>query len=109
MTEAVEGITRFAFDLLHAERIEIRMDARNRRSAAVAERAGYVLEARLKHQMRGLDGSLRDTLVLRETAWRTSLDPALNAGRQEAQKPLGFRVSVVKIFIFCNLQNQELM
>ncbi|MFO7322199.1 MAG: GNAT family N-acetyltransferase [Chloroflexota bacterium] len=63
MTEAVEGITRFAFDLLHAERIEIRMDARNRRSAAVAERAGYVLEARLKHQMRGLDGSLRDTLV----------------------------------------------
>jgi RimJ/RimL family protein N-acetyltransferase len=63
ITEAVRGITGFAFKHLGAQRIEIRCDARNTRSAAVAERAGYTLEARLHHQARAVDGSLRDTLV----------------------------------------------
>jgi RimJ/RimL family protein N-acetyltransferase len=63
MTEAVNGITAFAFDTLKAERVEIRCDANNRRSAAVAERAGYALEARLRHDARATDGSLRDTLI----------------------------------------------
>lgn len=64
ITEAVIGITRFAFEHLHAQRIEIRCDARHTRSAAVAERAGYVLEARLHHHVRTPDGaSLRDTLI----------------------------------------------
>jgi len=63
MTEAVRGITQFAFTYLGAQRIEIRCDARNTRSAAVAERAGYTLEARLQRQARGVDGSLRDTLI----------------------------------------------
>jgi RimJ/RimL family protein N-acetyltransferase len=63
MTEAVRGITQFAFAHLGAQRIEIRCDARNTRSAAVAERAGYTLEARLQRQARGIDGSLRDTLI----------------------------------------------
>jgi RimJ/RimL family protein N-acetyltransferase len=63
ITEAVKGLTRFAFDHLNAQRIEIRCDARNTRSAAVAERAGYTLEARLHHQARGVNGDLRDTLV----------------------------------------------
>lgn len=63
MTEAVNGITAFAFDTLNAERIEIRMDARNERSSAVAIRAGYTFEARLQRQTRGADGSLRDTLI----------------------------------------------
>jgi len=63
MTEAVRAITAFAFEQLHAERIEIRMDARNGRSIAVAERAGYAREACLKHEARGVDGSLRDTLL----------------------------------------------
>jgi RimJ/RimL family protein N-acetyltransferase len=49
--------------VLKARRIEIRCDARNTRSAAVAERAGYTLEARLHHDTRAPDGSLRDTLV----------------------------------------------
>ena len=63
MTEAVKGITRFAFDHLKAQRIEVRCDARNTRSAAVAERAGYTLEARLHHQARAVNGDLRDTLI----------------------------------------------
>jgi RimJ/RimL family protein N-acetyltransferase len=63
MTEAVTAITRFAFDKLHAARIEIRCDALNRRSAAVAERAGFTLEARLRHHRRNMQGELADTLI----------------------------------------------
>ncbi|MBN2304508.1 MAG: GNAT family N-acetyltransferase, partial [Anaerolineae bacterium] len=63
ITEAVLGITAFAFETLGAQRIEIRCDARNIRSAAVAERAGYTREACLRHSDRGVDGSLRDTLI----------------------------------------------
>ncbi len=63
MTEAVKGLTDFALTTLHANRIEIRCNARNVRSAAVAERAGYVLEARLHHYERDVGSELRDTLV----------------------------------------------
>lgn len=63
ITEAVVGITRFAFDTLQAQRIEIRCDARNTRSAAVARRAGYTLEGRLRRDEWATDGTLRDTLV----------------------------------------------
>jgi len=63
MTEAVRGITRFTFDILYAARIEIRCDALNRRSAAVAKRAGYILEARLHHHRRNVQGELSDTLI----------------------------------------------
>ncbi len=62
ITEAVRGLTTFAFDWLHAERIEIRCDTRNTRSAAVAERAGYTLEARFQHHLRDPQGHLRDAL-----------------------------------------------
>jgi RimJ/RimL family protein N-acetyltransferase len=44
-------------------RVEIRCDARNAPSAAVAERAGYTLEARLRQHRRAPDGTLADTLV----------------------------------------------
>jgi RimJ/RimL family protein N-acetyltransferase len=63
ITEAVNGITRFAFDVLKAERVEIRCDARNQRSAAVARRAGYTLEATFRRDSRGTDGELRDSLI----------------------------------------------
>lgn len=63
MTECVQALTRFAFETLGAWRIEIRCDVRNTRSAAVAERAGYRLEARLRADVRAPDGSLRDTLL----------------------------------------------
>ena len=63
MTEAVIGLTQFAFEALGAVRIEIRCDSRNARSTAVAERAGYTLEAHFRCHERAADGSLRDTLV----------------------------------------------
>ncbi|MBI5671041.1 MAG: GNAT family N-acetyltransferase [Chloroflexi bacterium] len=63
VTEAVNGITRFAFEVLGAQRVEIRCDSRNTRSAAVARRAGYTLEGCLRHDDWSPDGTLRDTLV----------------------------------------------
>jgi RimJ/RimL family protein N-acetyltransferase len=69
-TEAVLGITDFAFTHLHAERVTIHCDPRNTRSAAVAERAGYHYEVTLRHTMRDVEGQLTDEMVfylLRET------------------------------------------
>ncbi len=63
VTEAVDGIAAMAFTKLDAVRLEIRCDARNQRSAAVALRAGFTLEARLQKESRGPDGNLRDTLI----------------------------------------------
>lgn len=63
MAEAVRLLTDFAFNELHANRVMIRCDARNARSAGVAERLGFVREARLRNEARAMDGSLRDTLV----------------------------------------------
>ncbi len=63
ITEAVRGITRFAFETLGARRVEIHCDARNERSRRVAERAGFELEATLRNHAVAVDGELRDTLI----------------------------------------------
>lgn len=63
MTEAVRALSALAFTVLDAVRVEIRCDANNIRSARVAERAGYQLEARMRWQSRTPMGELRDTLV----------------------------------------------
>lgn len=63
MAEAVRLLADFAFNELHANRVMIRCDARNARSAGVAERLGFVREARLRNEARANDGSLRDTLI----------------------------------------------
>jgi RimJ/RimL family protein N-acetyltransferase len=63
ITEAVNGITQFAFEVLGAERIEIRCDALNERSAAVARRTGYTLEGKLRRDSLNTQGQLRDSLI----------------------------------------------
>ncbi len=63
VTEAVNGITAFAFEHLHAHRVEIRCDANNIRSAAVAKRCGFLLEGILRHDSLSVDGQLRSTMV----------------------------------------------
>lgn len=63
ITEAVNGITKLAFETLHAERVEILCDAKNERSAAVARRAGFPLEAtHYADERHHLTGELRNTL-----------------------------------------------
>jgi RimJ/RimL family protein N-acetyltransferase len=64
ITEAVAGIANFAFDTLGAKRVEIRCDAKNERSAAVARRLDFTLEGTLRcDDRRPLTGELRDTLI----------------------------------------------
>ena len=48
ITEAVIGLRDFAFDILHARRLQIVCNAANARSAAVARRAGFELEGTLR-------------------------------------------------------------
>lgn len=63
MTEAVEAIAAYAIRELQANRVEIRCDARNVKSAKVAERCGFTLEGVLRQEKRSSDGSLRDTMI----------------------------------------------
>lgn len=63
MAEAVRLVTDFAFDHLDANRVMIRCDAENARSAAVPTRLGYTLEGRMRRDFTSPDGRIRDTLV----------------------------------------------
>lgn len=63
MSEAVEAITNYAIRELSANRIEIRCDARNGKSARVAERNGFVLEGILRGDSLDVYGELSDTMV----------------------------------------------
>jgi RimJ/RimL family protein N-acetyltransferase len=64
VAETVKLLTDFAFTSLGAQRVMIRCDARNTRSAAVAERLGFVREAHLRNELRThTDSELRDTLI----------------------------------------------
>lgn len=63
IAEAVHGITNFAFTHLKANRVEIRCDANNDRSAAVAKRCGFLLEGILRNDKLNVNGELCSTLV----------------------------------------------
>ena len=63
MTEAVIALSRVALDQLRANRVEIWCDAANRRSAAVAERAGFTLEGRLRNHDLNTAGEPCDDFV----------------------------------------------
>lgn len=63
ISEAVNAVTRYAFTVLHAKRVEIRCDADNLRSSKIPEKLGFQLEGklrqdRLKCHNRGLGDSL---------------------------------------------------
>ena len=63
ITEAVRGITSFAFGHLSARRVEIRCVTLNGRSVRVAERAGYRLEGELRNAEVGADVEPRIGLI----------------------------------------------
>lgn len=62
MSEAVRLVTDYAFTALNANKVALRCDARNTRSAAVAERLGFVREARLRGEATTKDGARADEL-----------------------------------------------
>lgn len=63
VSEAVQALTRMAFSELQARRVEIRMDEKNLRSRAVAERCGFELEGVLRCDALSPTGEPRDTRV----------------------------------------------
>jgi RimJ/RimL family protein N-acetyltransferase len=62
-TEAVRLLVRMAFESLQVERLEIRCDAVNLRSAGVPRRLGFTHEATLRRARRNAANELADTLV----------------------------------------------
>lgn len=67
ITEAVEGITQFGFEILKARRLEIRCDEQNIRSKKVAERLNFRLEGLLVNEGLNTRGQLRNTLIYAKT------------------------------------------
>ena len=63
MTEAVNALTALALETLKVQRVEIRCDEHNARSAAVSERTGYRLDGILRNNSRDPAGVLRSTRV----------------------------------------------
>ncbi len=61
--EAATAVAKLAFDALGVHRLEAHMDVEHRRSAAVAERIGMRLEARLRDYARNALDELRSVLV----------------------------------------------
>ncbi len=67
VSEAVEAVTRCAFEQMLARRVEVRMDDGNERSWRVAERAGFTLEGVLRSQSLTPTGEPRDTRIYAKT------------------------------------------
>jgi len=63
ITEAANALTRYAFQVLRARRVEIRCDLENARSLSVSKRLGYVQEGALKND----DVDAREPELVRDT------------------------------------------
>lgn len=63
ISEAVAGLTRFAFSHLGAVRVELITDEANHPSRRVAQRCQFTLEGVLRNERRSPNGTLRDTCI----------------------------------------------
>ena len=64
MTEAIRELTRFALEMLHFKRIEIRVESTNVKSRSIPEKLGFALEGILKNDDLSADGErLTDTCI----------------------------------------------
>ena len=89
ITEAVNAVTRYAFEIFHAKRVEIRCDAENTRSLKVAERLGYELEGRLKqNELTCQREKLRDTLVFSRIDSKGLPELEVSFGEQDPNYPI---------------------
>ena len=61
VTEAGHALTTFAFKELGAQRVQIRLDEKNKKSSGVAKRLGFVHEATFRHDRRDNRGDLANT------------------------------------------------
>jgi RimJ/RimL family protein N-acetyltransferase len=61
-TEAVAAVVRVGFEVYKVGRVEIHCDPANVRSAAIARRLGFTLEATLRRRVQP-DGTERDTMI----------------------------------------------
>jgi RimJ/RimL family protein N-acetyltransferase len=66
-SEALQGLANHAISVLKANRVQIECDSGQASSVRVAEKAGFVLEARLKNTRRYADDTLGDTLIYSKT------------------------------------------
>jgi RimJ/RimL family protein N-acetyltransferase len=62
-TEAAAALTRVAFDVCGVERVEIRVEPANARSAAIPRKLGFAEEATLRRRLRVAGPALRDVVV----------------------------------------------
>lgn len=63
VTETVKLLSKLAFDVIGANRVFIRCGKENIRSAAVAERAGFIYEGTIRNSIRDAHGQLHDALM----------------------------------------------
>jgi RimJ/RimL family protein N-acetyltransferase len=75
-TEASAALTRVAFEICEADRVEIRIEPRNKASFGVPRKLGFVEEATLRRRLPGhRGGPLRDVTIF--TMFREDFDPAI--------------------------------
>ncbi|WP_020394849.1 GNAT family N-acetyltransferase [Thiolinea disciformis] len=68
MSEAVVTLEDYAFNVLKAKRVEIKMAENNWKSRAVAERCGYVYEGTHKNDRMLPNGKISNTVVYAKTS-----------------------------------------
>lgn len=75
-TESSAALIRVAFEVCEADRVEIRIDPRNRASFGIPRRLGFPEEATLRRRLPARDGEpLRDVTI--HTLFREDFDPAI--------------------------------
>ena len=80
-TEVSAALTRVAFEVCDVDRVEIRVDPANERSAKIPQKLAYQEEARLRRRLPDGDGEPRDAVVF--TIFRDAY-----AGSPSAEAPI---------------------
>lgn len=63
ISEALNALTRYCFDVFNANRVFLTCDSENARSLAVMQRLGFQQEGLFKNDSLDVNGNLRDTIM----------------------------------------------